>query len=498
MKSIFKKLYKVTRIIIIILPFIILGFLIKKDLVLSGHLEFVYDFSEDSPVITNLFPANRMSETYQIKNTENFWQQIQQEPVYFETRLPQKFDTAEVEIIYKNNSQPLVQVGLRTLGSNDWSYDFKPLENQLLDDLDWFKIEDSRGSIWQKQKKYLSWDQFFDQIKSINNLASYNYDLDRKFLIPGYKATDSISQINRTIRGAHSFYTYIKNEALDFTFTIQDINRKDGPDPLTINVYNDQGNKIFAKEISDDGLISKFDVASEKRDVSLKILGLSEGVYRIELDCEDEIFFRQIKTKQQYITFINKLYLADSTEYADGFVDLNYSPITIYSTVPRLGLASAHPKGLQTVGLGSNQSIRLSEEHKNYFVTPQNLPTYIYSTRNDLKIFGRGLMAFSKKMYFNPEIYNLRDFSITPDIDYLVSEYKSPKEANSWKINTVKFNLENAEIQNRKLRFAISIPELNSSNENLDLKQIKVTLDKKPLTYRQLLNKVIKYVFDRF
>ena len=161
-------------------------------------------------------------------------------------------------------------------------------------------------------------------------------------------------------------------------------------------------------------------------------------------------------------------------------------------------MASAHPKGLQTVGLGSNQSIRLSEEHKNYFVTPQNLPTYIYSTRNDLKIFGRGLMAFSKKMYFNPEIYNLRDFSITPDIDYLVSEYKSPKEANSWKINTVKFNLENAEIQNRKLRFAISIPELNSSNENLDLKQIKVTLDKKPLTYRQLLNKVIKYVFDRF
>jgi hypothetical protein len=476
-----------------------LGILVIKDLVPGGQLEFIYDFSTDSPVITNLFPANRLSEINRVKDTDSYWQQLEEEPVYFETRLPQKFDTAEVELVYQNKNQPLIQVGLRTLGENDWNYYFKPLENQLLNKLNWFKLESEEGTIWQKEKKYLSWPQFLDNLDSLKNLAAYDYPLQRKFTIPDYHPTDKLTVIDRTIRGRHSFYTYIKNEPLDFIFTVQDINRAEGPDFLTVSVYNEANERIYQKQLADDGYISKLDPASDPRDVSLKINGLSEGVYRIELECEDEIFFRRITARQQYITFINRIYVTDNPEYADGFVDLDYSPVSLYNTIPRLGFETSHPEGLQTVGIGTTQSLSLSEIHKNYFITATELPVVIQSSKNDLKIFGRGLIAFSKAMYFNPEIYELRDFFISEGTDYLISQYKTPESlANGWKKNSVKFDLTNAEIVNRKLRFALSIPELNSSAETIPLKSIKITLDKKPLSYREIIGKIFKYIREKF
>ena len=119
--------------------------------------------------------------------------------------------------------------------------------------------------------------------------------------------------------------------------------------------------------------------------------------------------------------------------------------------------------------------------------------------KNDLKIFGRGLIAFSKDMYFNPEIYELRDFFISDTTDYLISQYRTPEIlANGWKKNKIKFDLTNAKIVNRKLRFALSIPELNSSAETIPLKSIKITLDKEPLSYREIIAKVFKYIREKF
>ena len=61
MKHFFKILYIATKIAVIVTPVILLGWLVKQDLALSGQLEFTYDFSKDSAAITNLFPANRLT-----------------------------------------------------------------------------------------------------------------------------------------------------------------------------------------------------------------------------------------------------------------------------------------------------------------------------------------------------------------------------------------------------------------------------------------------------
>lgn len=121
----FLKFYQITAVVLILLPFLILGWLIKKDLVISGRLSLVYDFSHESPLITDLFPAKRLTEIKRLSESE-FSQSLLGEPVYFETRVPQNFKAATVEMIYQNQAVPLVQIGLRVIGKGDWNYYFQP------------------------------------------------------------------------------------------------------------------------------------------------------------------------------------------------------------------------------------------------------------------------------------------------------------------------------------------------------------------------------------
>ncbi len=497
MKRIINNLNILIKIIIIITPFILLGYLINKDLVRSGVIKFIYNFSHDSPVITNLFPANRMSAINKVKDNDLYWQSITEEPVYFKTRLPQTFNKAEVEITYQNSDLPLIQIGLNNQGENEWNYEFKPLENQLLDNLDWFKIESNDRALYQRNKQFLSIDQFLEEKDTLTNFAAYNYEIDRKFIIPNYVPSNSYKVMDKTIRGFHSFYTYIKNEPLDFIFTIQDINRAEGLDELKIKLYNDQGIKLFEKFVEDDGLISKYDPASAPREIKFYFEGLPEGAYKIELDCEDEIFFRAIKTKQKYLTFIDRLYLVDNPNYSDGFIDLEYMPTAVYSTIPRLGFYTSHNEGKQLIGV-NNEVIEIAEIQKNYFVTPSSMPVYIYAPRNDVKIFGQGLLALTDDMYFNPEIYRLRNITDFSNIDYLITDYTTPSEINGWKVNKVTFDLKNASVVNRKIRFAISAPELNSLNKQIPLKQIRVTFIKEKLSLSEFIDKTINYIKKKF
>ncbi|MBU1131431.1 hypothetical protein KJ840_04830 [Patescibacteria group bacterium] len=496
-KLFFSQLFKITKIAVIVLPIIGLFYLVYLDFVPSGHLEFTYDFSQDSPVITNLFPANRMTEINKIVGSGSYWQAVKQDPVYFDVRLPQKFAAAKVKIIYQNKNQPLIQLGLKTIGEGEWHYQFKPLENQLLDNLDWPVIENAEASLWQRSKNFITINQFFDQLDSLDKVGAYYYDLDRKFMLPDYQPQNNYQELNKTLRGGYAFYTYIKNEVLDFTFKTQDINRSEGPDFFTFKVYNGQNDKIYEEEFDDDGYISKLDPASAPRYINLQLADLAEGVYKIQLVAEDEIFTRQIKTKQQYLTFIDRLYLADSREYEGGFVDLIYKPTVIYSTIPRLGFETAHEAGRQSVKI-NDQTLDISETHKNYFITSEIVPNYIFIPENDLKVFGRGLLAFSQNQFFNPEIFQLRDFSGDLGVDYLITEYHSPQEINGWKAGEVRFNLNNADIENRKLRLVISAPELSGSKEIIPLKQISVTLDKPPLTFNELMSKIFNYLKASF
>src|SRR3989338_9514812 len=97
------------RIIIIIIPCTVLLWLVYKDLVVSGQLRAKYNFHDRSPFITVLRPQSRIEPPQHEKGV--WFQQIKDQPVYFDVRLPRSFDMAKVSMVFQNIDQPIIELG---------------------------------------------------------------------------------------------------------------------------------------------------------------------------------------------------------------------------------------------------------------------------------------------------------------------------------------------------------------------------------------------------
>jgi hypothetical protein len=459
----------VVNLIGIIIIVSIISSLVKKDLVLDGQLIVESDLSQKLPMISILFPEHRVE-----KEDKHYL--IQDEPVYFTVRSPIEFDEAEVEIEFQSGDLKTIGLGVATI-EEGWNFESHTLYNETLNNIDWNNISDGTNTLYQKEEKFNNIADFVKISNSIEGVGAYDFDLGENFTLPNYQANNEEMIIDDCLRGQHEFYTYIKDEALDFTFKIQDINRTDGEDPLIIFVSNPRNKKIYSKIISDDGLVSKIDPASDPRYISVYIPDLEEGVYKVEFSTNDDIFIREIKTKQQKIVFIDRLYLCDSKEYSDGFVDLSLEASQVYTNGRLIQFYTAHNAGLQTITL---DSIGIGIYQKHEWIKAHSNPklSRIYIPKNDLKISSRGIFALEKEHYFNPEIINLKDYSDIEEVNYIIARYQKPKEGdNSWLKNKIKFNLDKAKIENGNLKFMLSSPDLNKNN-NFKVNSLKVKLTK--------------------
>ncbi len=461
----FRIFFNLTGIIII---FIFIYFLVQKDLVLNGKLTVESNLTDLNPMISVLFPEHRVQK-------ENNHYLIKDEPVYFTVRSPIKFDQAEVEVEFKTKNQNIIGLGVATT-KEGWNFENHTLYNKTLNDINWPSISDGVNTLYQKEKKFNTIAEFMKVSNTLEGVGAYDFDLGGKFILHDYQARNKKISITNCLRGQHSFYTYIKNEALNFDFKIQDINRTNGEDPLVISVYNAQDKKIYSKMVSDDGFVSNRDPASKARYISLYLPNLTEGVYKIDLSANDDIFIREISTTQQKIVFIDRLYLCDSSEYIDGFTDLNLNATQVYTNGRIISFYTAHNAGLQTINL-DNKAVNIYQKHKWIKVATSPKLSTIYVPKNDLKISSRGIFALNKDNYFNPEIINLQDYSNTEEVNYIIARYQKPKQlANSWLKNKIRFNLNKAKIENGNLKFMISSPDLKATDDDFKINSLKIKL----------------------
>jgi hypothetical protein len=122
----FDKLYKIIRAIIIIIPIIFFGWLLSKDLVVTGRLESVYNFADTSPFILPLAPKARVSE---IKEENNYhYQSLFDDPVYFDVRLPRPFKIITLWLTYRPiDSAESVRLAIFT-NKDKWEFEVKDFE----------------------------------------------------------------------------------------------------------------------------------------------------------------------------------------------------------------------------------------------------------------------------------------------------------------------------------------------------------------------------------
>ncbi|NMC51647.1 hypothetical protein GYA54_02895 [Candidatus Kuenenbacteria bacterium] len=121
-------IYKYIRFILIAAPIIFLGFLIYKDLVPSGRLITNYDFCDLNPFASSWSPHGRVLAIEKIKmGGDKYCQQkMVIDPVYFDIRLPQRFNEARLTVWYQKKSETKLQIG-PAIDLSAWQWQLKDI-----------------------------------------------------------------------------------------------------------------------------------------------------------------------------------------------------------------------------------------------------------------------------------------------------------------------------------------------------------------------------------
>lgn len=466
------------------------GWLLFMGVAPSGRISYVYDFENSSYFIRKLTPAER------VKLPENDEQEITGSPVYFFLKTPRRFDKAVLTLVYRDKeanlpigsiaslsaSHPIIEAGV-LLNKNLWRYDLKPVENRIIDQLSlvWNKTEKNGITFLQREKKYETIEDFLNNISSAqisanqrSEIALYNYNLDFEYLMPDYKLAGKETEINYPLRGDYQFYAYLKNEDLDFTFSFEDLNKNKGGDPVDLNLYY-KNKLIDSWRLDDDGIVSDSGKRSAREELNLKNSSLPEGVYKIEVRASDDIITDKIKTKQNKISFINKIWPADAGKE-------NFS---IFTDAKNLSAQTINPAKLQKIKIGESE-LTINKTYSQFNVDISSTTSEIKLEKDDVILAGDGVFAFSEESLINPDIKKVNEnFDAGGEgINYILARYVSPREENGWKIAKAEFDLIGAYREDGAYNFMISVPSLKADDgidDGVELDEIKVELERMSL-----------------
>lgn len=445
--------------------------LLVADFNPSGTRTFRAVAGQGSAAIRPLVPQNR------VEVADDGTATVKAEPVYLDVRVPGHYDQLTLSLDIDNPNETLLEAGLAMQGEGEWQYYLQPLQHRQLDSLAWPYVTDGELTLWQKYPRYSSVAEFLADGQQGSRVATFNYSLDRPFRLPGYVEPAQPLVLDATLRGAQEMAVYVASSSrgLAVSFDIQDNNRSVGPDPVAFVVRAPSGRVVYTDLLPDDGFTGDRDPATPRRTVALEVPGLSEGVYFVELRSGQDTFVRRIVSAHHKLAFRERLYLADSSEYDDGFTDLRASPPVVYSDGRSYSFRTAHPAGYQTVYLNGQPAAQLAQRHLEYYASSSTPISTLRSPRGDLQIETDGWLAFSPSQLFNPAAYSVRSVAQLTAFDYLLARYR-PNAAEGWRTVSATFNLAGSARANGRVRLLISGAEPTGGEGTLRIRNVAVTV----------------------
>ena len=476
-------------ILALVTLFVFLG---CKEFAPRGVLTMSKSVSETSPFLSRVLPDTRVEDVYTDARGMDL-QSIVGEPAYFTLTPPRDFDAIDFEILFKNETAPVVELGVLTNVDAD-AYQLKPLQNKILDELDWDVVQEGDVTLYDRHGKYDLIADFLVDTPRLEEIAAYHYQLDRPYRIPYYIPNSQTRTLELSLRGEHEFLTYIENETLNFTFDVMDMNRTIGEDSVTVLVFDKDSEVVASATLDDDGDVSQDGVGSEMRSISINS-SLPNGVYKFVFKTNRDIFIRRITTTQQKLTFTNHLFLGDEVGYwpeprATSFM----------TEAKNLSLETQHAEGVQTVTI-ARAPVSVDEPfvQTRHSVRAPGL-SYAHVPKGDLLIRGAGHYAFTPGMYFNPDPVRLGwDTDLDAlGINYVITTYKEPVVEDDVVRAQASFELIGVPQVRDAWKFVFSLPGIYDYQGSIELSDIKVRLNREPLTLDYLTGKAISKLRDIF
>ncbi len=480
-----KILVRITQVIIVIIPIAVFGWLLWRDLVPTGRLVINYSVGDLSPFIHRILPEERALPPIVMPDGDS-GQQIIDEPVYFTVEPPRHFDELELELVWKNEDVPIVELG-GLAGEEGSQYYLVPLQNLIIDQSDWYRVENNGIILLQREPEFGTVADFLADLPPRGEIATYHYRLAVPFILDGYYPSSTSQTIDVSLRGFHELKTYIKDETLNYDFAYMDMNRDLGRDEVRILVTADDGTLVAEVRADDDGNSSDNAKASRLKHISVSVPGLEEGVYKIELRVGRDIFWRSIETTQQKTVFLNNIYLADEVGYKE-----NDRPVRFWTEARNMNFQTHHADGAQEVKV-AGETVRIPKpyEQYNYTVASDSI-SEVYSPQGDLIVNTDGHIAFSRDQYFNPDPVRL---SWNTDLDqlgvnYIIANYTTPEKEGDWYRSTAIFDTAWLIQEESAWKFTISVPGIDELQSEIWVSDINVVFVREPLTWSKLIQEI--------
>lgn len=473
---------RLIQILIIAAPIVIFLGLLWADIAPSGVRIIKIPIDQVSPFVDRFLPDDRLL-GLQTDSDGQAFETILDEPVYFSVHLPAtEFETLEVELEFKSDA-PILELG-PLIDIYAQAYDLRPLQNTVIDSSEWSRLEQDGTLLLSRYGDVESISDWLSNLPDRSRIATYHYDLSTPFRLGSYTPLSGERDYQVSLRGFHKYITYIKNENFHLETTFWDMNRTSGADDVSIRVLDENGEVMLEKSLADDG-DTREDQAPSQQTVILDGRAWPEGVYSVELKGTSDIFWREIKTSQRYLTFINRLYFGDEVGYL-----AESRPVTFYTGAKRLTFETYHADATQRVELGS-QTILLPKSHEKVKQTVTDRGVVRgYAPRGDIYVTGDGKFALSADAYFDPDPIKLGPLTDLESlgIDYIVAQYQVPTKLGDWSRGQAVFDLASTPHPDGSITFAISVPEIIELQKTTEVRAINLRLEKTPLSSMEILS----------
>jgi hypothetical protein len=446
----------------------------------SGRLRSVSGFLAPTPLLSLVKPSERVVGP---ETKDGTGVTVVASPVYMDLAAPDAFDRVIVSLRYRNAGQPVVEIG--ALGSSlDNTFLMRPAESRLLDALAWPRVSSGTLTLLQRDPNYVSVDAFLEHPPSPEVLATYRAEAAVPYRMPGYVPSSVVTSTDVSLRGSHRMLVYAERETLQLTFSVQDMNRHDGADPVTVSVYRmgDSENALARTVLADDGDVSDDQKSEGLRTVAVTLTDPASGAYRVDLTASDDVFIRSIHTPQQKLVFDGHLTLGDHVGYSD-----HTDPVTVITDGTRASAWTSHAESFQT----------LTMDGKPYPLDAIRTPAHaaldgvrqrhaIVSPKRDVVIDTDGVLALSEAQYFDPLPFALQWYTDEAALDaagirYVLTSYEPPVRDGDSLIATAEFPTSAlATTDDGAYRLVISVPGLEENASALHLESLSAILRRPP------------------
>ncbi len=461
----------ILKFIILLIPLFIIAYLFYSNFLVSQRFNYFYNIgsikeSETENVV--LSPVSRISEPK--NNSVVFYREIMQNLVYFNIPIPRFSRSINISIRFKDT---FPQGSIFRLGAKDkeeWHYLYKPLFSKELENISSEYQSDYTNNIrlykLNRKKENISLADFLYSPPANSVIAiNTNFFKPKSNVLKDY--VPSSFTLNKTVRGTHNFYIYIK-DFLVLEIKKQDLNWYEGKDELIVMLYDLDNILIANTTIPDDNLSSINKNISEIQTGIIVTDTLPEGTYRLELSDFDGLV-REITLNQNKIVIDSFVYLADN----ELFSNLKTIPTTLYFNTSRnsqISFKTWHDIALQNITIDSHLVSITQRANNTYYNSTKGFHS-ITSKLNDIIIEGPVYFSFTRDSYFEPFSYTLIQSTSNADwlknnIDFLITDFQPAIKDKDWLISSTNFNLKSLYIKDSKLSMVFNLPHLMQNETN--------------------------------